>query len=222
MLKLEHITKIYEKKDASIHAVDDISVEFRTGELCAIIGKSGSGKTTLLNIMGGLMKPDSGTVRIDGKDIYSLKDNELSKLRRNTITTVFQAYNLIPDMTAKENILLSVKLDKRKIDESRFEDIVSELGIKDRLTHKPIELSGGEQQRIAIARALINSPSIILCDEPTGNLDEKSSNNVMQLLRFVNEKYNTTIIVVTHDLMIAENMNRVIKILDGKIVSVEG
>lgn len=217
MLKIENVSKIYGKNDSIIRAVDNISISFNDGEYCVIIGKSGSGKTTLLNIIGGLLKPDSGKVFYNNKDIYSLGDKELSSIRRNDISVVFQAYNLIPDMTAKDNILLPTRLDRRKKDETFFDEITNELGIAERLSHKPSELSGGQQQRVAIARALLNRPSVILCDEPTGNLDEASSTDVIELLKHINEKYKTTIVMVTHDSSIAEDADRVIEIVDGKI-----
>jgi putative ABC transport system ATP-binding protein len=221
MLKIENVSKIYGKNDSVIRAVDNISISFNDGEYCVIIGKSGSGKTTLLNIIGGLLKPDSGKVFYNNKDIYSLGDKELSSIRRNDISVVFQSYNLIPDMTAKDNILLPTRLDRRKKDETFFDEITNELGIAERLSHKPSELSGGQQQRVAIARALLNRPSVILCDEPTGNLDEASSTDVIELLKHINEKYKTTIVMVTHDSSIAEDADRVIEIVDGKIAHIK-
>ncbi|MGN0435909.1 MAG: ABC transporter ATP-binding protein [Wujia sp.] len=217
MIEVKNITKKYGNADSEICAVNNASIKINEGEFCVIIGKSGSGKTTFLNIIGGLLKPDSGVVLFNDEDIYSMSDKRLSSLRRNDISFIFQSYNLIPDMAAEANILLPAKLDHRKIDRQYFEEIVEELGISNRLTHNPTELSGGEQQRVAIARALMNHPKVILCDEPTGNLDEEATSDVMRLLKSVNKKHHTTIIMVTHDLLIAENAERVIKIRDGVV-----
>jgi ABC-type antimicrobial peptide transport system, ATPase component len=194
-----------------------VTVSFENGEFSAIIGASGSGKSTLMHLLGGIDDPTSGTVYIGGEDIYQLGDDRLSALRRQRIGFVFQFYNLIPELTARQNIVLPVMLDKKRVDEDRIGEICEALGISDRLSHLPSQMSGGQQQRVAIARALSNDPDIILCDEPTGNLDEKSGMDVLERLKLAREKYGKTIIIVTHDAAIAAQADRVIQITDGII-----
>jgi putative ABC transport system ATP-binding protein len=217
MLKAEGLVKKYGKSEAVVYAVNGIDIDFDEGEFVTITGKSGSGKTTLLHMLGGLLPPDSGDVIFNNQSIYKLNDKELSAIRRTEIAVIFQTFNLIPDMTAEDNILLPLKLDGRKVEKDYFSDIIHTLELEERLTHLPREMSGGQQQRTAIARALINHPKVMLCDEPTGNLDEASSKAVVNLLKTVNEKYNTTVILVTHDNAIANTSKKIIRLLDGKL-----
>jgi putative ABC transport system ATP-binding protein len=217
MLKAEGLVKKYGKSEAVVYAVNGIDIDFDEGEFVTITGKSGSGKTTLLHMLGGLLPPDSGDVIFNNQSIYKLNDKELSAIRRTEIAVIFQTFNLIPDMTAEDNILLPLKLDGRKVEKDYFSDIIRTLELEERLTHLPREMSGGQQQRTAIARALINHPKVMLCDEPTGNLDEASSKAVVNLLKTVNEKYNTTVILVTHDNAIANTSKKIIRLLDGKL-----
>jgi putative ABC transport system ATP-binding protein len=217
MLKAEGLVKKYGKSEAVVYAVNGIDIDFDEGEFATITGKSGSGKTTLLHMLGGLLPPDSGDVIFNNQSIYKLNDKELSAIRRTEIAVIFQTFNLIPDMTAEDNILLPLKLDGRKVEKDYFSDIIHTLELEERLNHLPREMSGGQQQRTAIARALINHPKVMLCDEPTGNLDEASSKAVVNLLKTVNEKYNTTVILVTHDNAIANTSKKIIRLLDGKL-----
>jgi putative ABC transport system ATP-binding protein len=217
-IRTEDLTKIYGKLDAEVTALDSVNLEINQGEFIAITGASGSGKTTLLNMLGGLDTPTSGKVFYDDEDIYGLKDDKLSDIRLKKIGFVFQFFNLLPELTAKENILLPLLIDKKKLDNDYFTKITDTLGVTDRLTHLPSELSGGQQQRVAIARALINNPDVILCDEPTGNLDAKASADVIELLRLTHEEFGKTVIIVTHDKKLAEKAERTIVIADGKIV----
>jgi putative ABC transport system ATP-binding protein len=217
MLKAEGLVKKYGKSEAVVYAVNGIDIDFDEGEFVTITGKSGSGKTTLLHMLGGLLPPDSGDVVFNNQSIYKLNDKELSAIRRNEIAVIFQTFNLIPDMTAEDNILLPAKLDGRKVEKDYFSDIIHTLELEERLTHLPREMSGGQQQRTAIARALINHPKVMLCDEPTGNLDEASSKAVVNLLKTVNEKYSTTVILVTHDNAIANTSKKIIRLMDGKL-----
>ena len=214
---VENLTKIYGKGDTEVKALDGVSERFEKGEFAAVIGASGSGKTTLLHLLGGLDIPTSGTVKFDDTDIYKLSDKGLSEIRRKKIGFVFQFFNLIPELTAKENIILPVLLDNKKPDENYISELSEMLGISERLTHFPSQMSGGQQQRTAIARALANDPEILLCDEPTGNLDEKSGEAVIELLRDAGKKFGKTVVIVTHDLKIAGKADRIIKISDGKI-----
>ena len=195
-----------------------MNIEIEKGEFVAIVGASGSGKSTLLHQVGGVDRPTSGKVIIDNEDIYKLKEEKLAIFRRRKIGFVFQSFNLIPVLSVEENIKMPALLDHQKVDKEYFKDLVKTLGISDRLNHLPSELSGGQQQRVAIARALINKPAIILADEPTGNLDSETSKEIMEMLKLSVRKYNQTAIVITHDLSIAENADRVIKIKDGKVI----
>ncbi len=217
ILKVENLTKTYGKKDTEVKALDNISFSVNKGEFIAIVGASGSGKSTLLHLIGGVDKPTSGKVYINGKDIYSLSKDEIAIFRRNEIGLIYQFYNLIPILNVKENITLPCDLEGKKVDEKRLDDIIQMLGLEDRKEHLPNELSGGQQQRVAIGRALINNPSIILADEPTGNLDSRASKEIIDLLKNSNKKYNQTILLITHDENIAKQADRIITIQDGKI-----
>ena len=218
VIEVKNLSKIYGKKENEVTAIKDINLSVDKGEFVSIIGASGSGKSTLLHQIGGVDRPTSGTVLIEGEDIYKLNDTKLAIFRRRKIGFVFQSFNLIPVLTVEENIKMPALLDNQKIDEEYFKDLIKTLGIEKRLNHLPSELSGGQMQRVAIARALINKPAIILADEPTGNLDSENSKEIMEMLKFSIRKYNQTAIVITHDLSIAENTDRIIKIKDGKIV----
>ena len=217
ILKVENLTKTYGKKDTEVKALDNISFSVTKGEFIAIVGASGSGKSTLLHLIGGVDKPTSGKVYINGKDIYSLSKDEIAIFRRNEIGLIYQFYNLIPILNVKENITLPCDLEGKKVDEKRLDEIIQMLGLENRKEHLPNELSGGQQQRVAIGRALINNPSIILADEPTGNLDSKASKEIIDLLKNSNKKYNQTILLITHDENIAKQADRIITIQDGKI-----
>ena len=217
ILRVENLTKTYGKKDTEVKALDNISFSVNKGEFIAIVGASGSGKSTLLHLIGGVDKPTSGKVYINGKDIYSLSKDEIAIFRRNEIGLIYQFYNLIPILNVKENITLPCDLEGKKVDEKRLDEIIQMLGLENRKEHLPNELSGGQQQRVAIGRALINNPSIILADEPTGNLDSKASKEIIDLLKNSNKKYNQTILLITHDENIAKQADRIITIQDGKI-----
>ena len=198
---------------------DNVSFDVEIGEFIAIIGASGSGKSTLLHQIGGVDHPSSGKVIINNTDIYTLNENDLAIFRRNEIGLIYQFYNLIPVLNVKENITLPLQLAHQKVDQKRFNTLIEQLGLSNRLKHLPNQLSGGQQQRVSIARALINQPSLVLADEPTGNLDSKNSDEIIRLLKEANEKYHQTIIIITHDNNIAKLANRVITIKDGKIIS---
>lgn len=221
VLKIENISKSYGSGENQVKALDNVNLEIQSGEFIAITGSSGSGKSTLLHIIGSVDKPTSGRVLLEDYDIYQMNDEEQSKLRRKKIALIYQFYNLIPTLNVKENILLPTMLNNEKIDDSYLEELINLLGLNDRITHLPNELSGGQQQRVSIGRALMNKPSIILADEPTGNLDSKNSKEIMELLKKSNEKYNQTIIMVTHDKELAKYAKRIITIEDGKIVNDE-
>lgn len=217
LLKTINLSKSYGKGSAKVQALKNVNIEINNGEFIAIVGPSGSGKSTLLHLIGGVDRPTEGKVILDGTDIYSLKEKELSILRRRKIGFVFQFYNLIPVLTAKENILMPLLLDGKKPDEKYLDELIDILGIKDRLDHLPSELSGGQQQRVSIGRALANKPSIILADEPTGNLDSKNSKEIIELLRYSAKRYSQTLMVITHDLNIAGIADRIVRIEDGEI-----
>jgi len=219
VLRIENLTKKYGKGQNEVVAVDNISFSVSKGEFLAIVGPSGSGKSTLLHLLGGVDRPTSGKVYIDGTDIYNLSEKELSVLRRRKVGFVFQAYNLIPVLTAEENILMPLLLDNRKEDKQYIDELLTILNLKDRRGYLPSELSGGQQQRVSIGRALANKPSIILADEPTGNLDSKNSREVLELLKYSSKKYNQTLILISHDMNIASMADRVISIVDGRISS---
>ncbi|WP_044040337.1 ABC transporter ATP-binding protein [Clostridium bornimense] len=213
-----NLGKVYGKKENKVKALDNVNIEIEKGEFVAIIGASGSGKSTLLHQLGGVDRPSEGKVLIEDKDIYNFNKTELAIFRRRKIGFVFQSFNLIPVLTVEENIKMPALLDHRAIDDEYYKDLIKTLGLEGREIHLPSELSGGQQQRVAIARALINKPSIVLADEPTGNLDSETSKEIMEMLKFSIRKYNQTAIVITHDLSIAENADRIIKINDGKVV----
>ena len=218
VIKTENLSKVYGKKDNKVIALDNVSIEINKGEFVAIIGASGSGKSTLLHQIGGVDGPSCGKVFIEDKDIYSLNEANLAVLRRRKIGFVFQSFNLIPVLSVEENIKMPVLLDHQKVDEEYFKDIIKTLGLEKRLNHLPSELSGGQMQRVAIARALVNKPAIILADEPTGNLDSETSREIIEMLKLSIRKYNQTAIIITHDISIAENTDRIIRIKDGKVV----
>ncbi len=217
LLKVEHLCKEYGKGDIKVKALDDISFSVNKGEFVAIIGPSGSGKSTLLHLLGGVDQPTSGNVYIDNTDIYQLNETNQAIFRRRQIGLIYQFYNLIPVLNVKENITLPLLLDQRKVDEDYFKNIVEILGLEKRLHHLPNELSGGQQQRVSIGRAMITNPAIILADEPTGNLDRKTSEEIMELLKISNRIYSQTLLVITHDERIALQADRIIAIEDGKI-----
>lgn len=210
ILKVENLVKTYGKGETKVNALDGVSFSVEKGEFVAIVGASGSGKSTLLHILGGVDKPTSGRVYIDGTDIYALNNDNLAIFRRRQIGLIYQFYNLIPILNVEENISLPVLLDGKKIDKEQLNEIVTTLGLEKRIKHLPNQLSGGQQQRVSIGRSLINNPSIILADEPTGNLDSKNSKEIVELLKFSNKKYNQTLIMITHDPQIALEADRII------------
>ncbi len=221
VLTVRNLTKTYGKGDTAVTALKNVSFQVNKGEFIAIIGSSGSGKSTLMNLIGGIDRPSSGTVTIDGKDIYSLDESQRAIFRRRNIGMVFQFYNLIPTLTAEENIMLPRLLDNRRPDPEKLSYILNMTGLADRRTHLPSELSGGQQQRVSIGRALINDPAFILADEPTGNLDSKSGREIIDLLQLANKKYHQTLLLITHDEKIAVMADRIITIGDGEIISDE-
>ena len=218
ILKVENLTKKYGKNENEVIAVNNMSFSVESGEFVAIVGSSGSGKSTLLHLLGGVDRPTSGKVFVNGKDIYSLKDDELAIFRRREVGLIYQFYNLIPILNVEENITLPCDLDRKEVPKEELDELLNVLGLENRRKHLPNELSGGQQQRVAIGRALINHPAIVLADEPTGNLDSKSSDEIVQLLKTSNKKYNQTIIMITHNPEIAKVADRIIRIEDGKIV----
>ena len=218
ILKVENLTKIYGKGTTKVVALDNVSFSAHKGEFVAIVGASGSGKSTLLHLIGGVDRPTSGKVFIDGKDIYELDDDKLAIFRRRQVGLVYQFYNLIPILNVEENITLPLDLDNRKPNKEYLNSLIKLLGLESRKNHLPNELSGGQQQRTSIGRALVTNPTIILADEPTGNLDSKSSDEIVELLRKSNKEYKQTIIMITHNMEIAKCADRIIQIEDGKIV----
>lgn len=219
ILRVENLTKIYGKKETQVIALDNVSFSVKKGEFVAIVGASGSGKSTLLHLIGGVDRPTKGKVYIDGKDIFALDDDKLAIFRRRQIGLIYQFYNLIPILNVEENITLPLALDNRKVSNEELENMLNHLGLEKRRYHLPNELSGGQQQRTSIGRALITRPTIVLADEPTGNLDSKSSDEIVALLKKSNKELKQTIIMITHNLEIAKMADRIIKIEDGKIVS---
>lgn len=217
ILETINLGKIYGKKETTVHALNDANLKINKGEFVAIVGPSGSGKSTFLHLVGGLERPSSGTIKVDRQDICCLSDKELAKYRRQKVGFVFQQYNLIPVLNVAENIELPVKLDNRKVDKDYINELMDLLGISERKDHLPNQLSGGQQQRVAIARALSAKPSIILADEPTGNLDTKTTEEVINLLKSSIKKYNQTLIMITHNENIAKKADRIISIVDGKL-----
>ncbi len=218
ILKIENLTKTYGSGENLVNAVDDVSFSVEKGEFVAIVGASGSGKSTLLHLIGGVDRPTSGKIFVDGNDISKMNDDKLAVFRRRQVGIVYQFYNLIPILTVEENITLPCDLDGRGVDRERLEMILDSFGLRARRKHLPNQLSGGQQQRTSIARALINNPSLVLADEPTGNLDSKSSEEVMSMLKMCNQSYGQTVIMITHNLDIAKQADRIITISDGKIV----
>ncbi len=221
ILKVENLTKTYGKGDMKVNALDNVSFSVQKGEFVAIIGPSGSGKSTLLHMLGGVDRPTSGKVFIDGTDIYSLNNSNLAIFRRRQIGLIYQFYNLIPILNVEENISLPLSLDGREVNKEKLDEIVTTLGLEKRTKHLPNQLSGGQQQRVSIGRSLVNNPAIILADEPTGNLDSKNSKEILELLKYSNKKYKQTLIIITHDQNIALEADRIISIDDGKIVKDE-
>ncbi|MBL4934074.1 MULTISPECIES: ABC transporter ATP-binding protein [Clostridium] len=221
VVKIENLNKTYGKGENKVEALRNVNLSINKGEFVAIVGASGSGKSTLLHLLGGLDKPTSGKVVIDGESIYDYKEENLAIFRRRKIGFIFQFFNLIPVLDVEENISLPALLDNDKVDKKYLDEIVELLGLKERIRHLPSELSGGQQQRVSIGRALLNKPSIVLADEPTGNLDSKNSKEVIELLKFTARKYNQTLILITHDVNIASMADRVITIQDGEIISDE-
>lgn len=218
ILRVENLCKEYGKGQTKVNALEDVSFSVEKGEFVAIVGASGSGKSTLLHLLGGVDRPTSGKVFIEGKDIYKLNDDGLAIFRRRQVGLIYQFYNLIPILNVEENITLPLSLDGREVNKAKLDELINLLGLNERRTHLPNELSGGQQQRTSIGRALITNPAIILADEPTGNLDSKSSDEVVALLRKSNKDFKQTIIMITHNLEIAKVADRIITIEDGKIV----
>ena len=221
ILKVENLCKTYGKGENTVKAVDDISFSVERGEFVAIIGASGSGKSTLLHLIGGVDRRTSGKVYIDGKDIYTLNDDNLAIFRRRQVGLIYQFYNLIPVLNVVENITLPTKLDGREVNNKRLNELLITLGLERRSFNLPNQLSGGQQQRVSIGRAMMNEPALMLADEPTGNLDSKASDEIISLLRLSNKKYNQTVIIITHDEKIALEADRIITIDDGKIIKDE-
>jgi putative ABC transport system ATP-binding protein len=219
ILKVEKLSKVYGKGENKVEALRNINLSVNKGEFVAIVGSSGSGKSTLLHMLGGLDRPTGGKVVIEGENIYDYKENKLAIFRRRKIGFIFQFFNLIPVLDVEENIALPALMDNDKIDKKYLNEIINILGLEDRKNHLPSELSGGQQQRVSIGRSLLNKPSIIFADEPTGNLDSKNSKEVIELLKFTAKKYNQTLILITHDINIASLADRVITIEDGEIIS---
>jgi putative ABC transport system ATP-binding protein len=218
ILKTNNLKKYYGSGDTVVKALDGVNLSVADGEFAAIVGTSGSGKSTLLHMLGGLDRPTSGTVEVDGKSIFSLKDDALTIFRRRKIGFIFQSYNLVPVLNVYENIVLPIELDGNKLDKRHIDNIIETLGLTEKVNNLPNQLSGGQQQRVAIARALASKPAIILADEPTGNLDSKTSLDVMGLLKVTSERFSQTIVMITHNEEIAQMADRIIRIEDGKIV----
>ncbi|MBS4890229.1 MAG: ABC transporter ATP-binding protein [Anaerococcus vaginalis] len=221
IVRTENLSKTYGSGENVVRAIDDVNLKIEKGEFIAIVGPSGSGKSTLLHLLGGVDNPSSGKIFIDGNDISKYTSKELALFRRRKVGLIYQFYNLIPNLTVRHNIELPLKLDKRKINQDEFSDIVKKLGIESKLDSFPSELSGGQQQRVAIARSLIYNPSIILADEPTGNLDRKNSKEIIDIFKYFNKTLKQTIILITHDENIALEADRIVTIVDGKILGDE-
>ena len=218
VLQTQDLRKIYGAGDTAVHALDGVNLTVESGEFVAVVGTSGSGKSTLLHMLGGLDRPTDGKVFVDGSDIFSLKDDELTIFRRRKIGFVFQAYNLVPVLSVYENIVLPIELDGGAVDGTYVDDIIRTLGLESKLNNLPSQLSGGQQQRVAIARALATKPAIVLADEPTGNLDSRTSQDVLALLKVTGEKFGQTIVMITHNEEIAQLAHRIVRIEDGRIV----
>ena len=218
ILKAEHLTKVYGSGENQVKALDDVSFSVQKGEFLAIIGPSGSGKSTLLHVLGGVDVPTSGKVFMEGTDVHAQSESQLAIFRRRQVGLIYQFYNLIPVLNVTENMTLPVLMDSREVNAQRLEELLQILSLKGRENHLPNQLSGGQQQRVSIGRALMNAPAVVLADEPTGNLDSKNSQEIVELLKYSNETYKQTLIVITHDENIALQANRVIAIEDGKII----
>lgn len=221
LLEVKNLTKVYGEKSTLVKALDDVSFNVNEGEFVAIVGSSGSGKSTLLHILGGVDRPTSGSVFVGDVNVFKQKDEDLAVFRRRKVGLIYQFYNLIPILNVRENMTLPILLDGKKPDEKYLNELILLLGLSKRINHLPNELSGGQQQRVSIGRTLMSKPDIILADEPTGNLDSKASMEIMNLLKLSNEKYNQTIIMITHDMELAKNAGRIITLEDGKIVKDE-
>lgn len=217
-LKIENLCKVYGKGENQVNALDNVSLTIEKGEFTAIIGSSGSGKSTLLHAIAGVDVPPSGKIYLEGQDVYGQNNEKLAIFRRRQVGLIYQFHNLIPTLNVVENITLPILMDKRRVNQNRLNDLLDMLGLKDRKTHLPNQLSGGQQQRVAIGRALMNAPAVMLADEPTGSLDSKNGNEIIQLLKESHKKYNQTLIIVTHDENIALQADRIICIADGKVV----
>ncbi|SHM30356.1 ABC transporter ATP-binding protein [Ruminococcus flavefaciens] len=217
ILKVENLCKTYGSGENEVHALDNVSFSVEKGEFIAIIGPSGSGKSTLLHILGGVDKPTSGNVFMDGNDVYAQNDEQLAVFRRRQVGLIYQFYNLIPVLNVTENITLPVLMDGQQVNESRLKELITTLKLNGREEHLPNQLSGGQQQRVSIGRALMNAPAVVLADEPTGNLDSKNSQEIVELLKLSNQKYNQTLIIITHDENIALQADRILAIEDGRI-----
>ena len=218
ILNIQHLTKVYGKGDCATRALDDVTLSVPEGQFLAIVGSSGSGKSTLLHLMGGVDRPTSGSVYLAGNDVYSRNDEQLAVLRRREVGIVYQFFNLIPTLTVLENMTLPVALDGRPVNEGRLRELVKTLGLEGREDHLPSQLSGGQRQRVAIGRALMNSPAVLLADEPTGNLDSRTSAEIMAILRDANKRLGQTLVVITHDESIALTADRIVAVEDGRIV----
>ena len=217
ILRVEHLSKIYGKGENEVRALDDVSFSVEKGQFVAIIGPSGSGKSTLLHILGGVDRPTAGKVFLEGQDVFAQNEDQLAIFRRRQVGLIYQFYNLIPVLDVTENITLPVLMDGRRVNQERLEDLLTTLALKGREKHLPNQLSGGQQQRVSIGRALMNSPAVVLADEPTGNLDSKNSQEIVELLKLSNKQYGQTLVIITHDESIALQADRIITIEDGKI-----
>lgn len=217
LMQIQHLSKVYGQGENQVRAVDDISFTVEKGEFLAIIGPSGSGKSTLLHILGGVDRPTSGKVFVDGQDVYAQNEDQLAIFRRRQVGLIYQFYNLIPVLNVVENMTLPVLMDGRQVNQERLEELLDVLGLRGREKHLPNQLSGGQQQRVSIGRALMNAPAVVLADEPTGNLDSKNSQEIVELLKMSNKKYGQTLVIITHDGNIALQAHRVIAIEDGRI-----
>ncbi|WP_373264279.1 ABC transporter ATP-binding protein [Hungatella hathewayi] len=221
ILRIEKLCKVYGKDESRVDALQNLSLSVQKGEFVAIVGQSGSGKSTLLHLIGGVDRPSSGEIYVDGKSVYTKNQEELAIFRRRQVGLIYQFYNLIPVLNVVENMVLPLKLDGQKVNEERLEELLKVLGLEDRRNHLPRQLSGGQQQRVSIGRALMNAPALVLADEPTGNLDSKNSQEITELLKYSNRKYGQTLILITHDENIALQADRLIRLEDGKIASDE-
>lgn len=221
ILRVEHLSKIYGKGETEVRALDDVSFTMEKGELAAVVGKSGSGKSTLMHLLGGVDRPTDGKVLVEGQEVYGRTPEEMTIFRRRKVGLVYQFYNLIPVLNVVENITLPLRLDGQRINKEHLDELLELLDLSDRRKHLPKQLSGGQQQRVSIGRALIHAPALLLADEPTGNLDEKNSQEIMELIKYSNRRYKQTTLIVTHDESIALQTGRIIRMEDGRIVSDE-